>query len=67
MKRILLYLIRLYKKLPHQGNCRFVPTCSTYAYEAISKYGCIKGIFLSIKRFFKCNPWSKSEQYDPVP
>ena len=51
MKDILLYLIKTYKKFPHAGKCRFVPTCSTYAYDAISKYGCIKGSILSIKRF----------------
>ncbi|MBP5204163.1 membrane protein insertion efficiency factor YidD [bacterium] len=67
MKDILLYLIKTYKKFPHAGKCRFVPTCSTYAYDAISKYGCIKGSILSIKRFIKCNPWNKTEQYDPVP
>lgn len=46
--------------------CRFEPTCSNYAIEAIEKHGIIKGIFLSIKRILKCNPLGPSG-YDPVP
>lgn len=46
--------------------CRYVPTCSEYAIEAINKYGVIKGTFLAVKRIFSCNPWGGSG-YDPVP
>lgn len=46
--------------------CRFTPSCSTYALEAIKKYGAAKGLFLSIKRICKCNPFHKGG-YDPVP
>ena len=46
--------------------CRFTPSCSAYALEAIKKYGAAKGIFLSIKRICKCNPFHKGG-YDPVP
>ena len=46
--------------------CRFYPTCSNYALQAIEKYGPIKGIYLSIKRILRCNPFSKGG-YDPVP
>lgn len=46
--------------------CRFTPTCSSYALEAIRKYGPIKGTYLAIKRILKCNPWHEGG-YDPVP
>ncbi|MDY5800022.1 MAG: membrane protein insertion efficiency factor YidD [Candidatus Onthomorpha sp.] len=46
--------------------CRFTPTCSQYALEAIKKYGPFKGGFLAIKRILRCNPWGGSG-YDPVP
>jgi len=46
--------------------CRFEPTCSHYALEAIQKHGIFKGIWLSIKRISKCHPWGKSG-FDPVP
>lgn len=47
-------------------SCRFTPTCSQYALEAIKKYGPFKGGLLAIKRILKCNPWGPSG-YDPVP
>ncbi|MBR5102620.1 MAG: membrane protein insertion efficiency factor YidD [Muribaculaceae bacterium] len=46
--------------------CRFTPTCSQYAVEAIRKHGPIKGTWLAIKRIVRCNPWGGSG-YDPVP
>ena len=46
-------------------GCRFQPTCSNYAKEAVNKYGIFKGSFLGIKRFLKCNPYGCSG-YDPV-
>lgn len=47
-------------------SCRFTPTCSTYALQAIKKYGPFKGTYLAIKRILKCHPWGGSG-YDPVP
>ena len=46
--------------------CRFQPTCSEYAKEAISEYGAIHGSYLAVKRMFRCHPWG-SFGYDPVP
>lgn len=68
MKKILISIIKLYQKIPGKwhNSCRFVPTCSNYAIEAINTYGCIKGLFLSFKRILRCNPWGGSG-YDPVP
>ena len=69
MKKILLKLILLYKKYisPNKpGCCRFFPTCSSYAYEAINRYGAVKGSYLSIKRLLRCHPFCKGG-YDPVP
>ncbi|MDD4290117.1 MAG: membrane protein insertion efficiency factor YidD [Patescibacteria group bacterium] len=76
MKNIFLFLIRIYQKTlspdtgwnsfkhPY-GFCKHYPTCSNYSYEAIEKYGIIKGAFLSIIRIIKCNPFSKGG-YDPL-
>ena len=49
-----------------RGMCRFTPTCSAYAKEAISKYGVLKGGYLTFKRLFKCHPFHPGG-YDPVP
>ena len=60
MKKIILLLIKLYQKYISiflGKNCRFYPTCSAYTYEAIEKFGIIKGIFLGIKRIIKCHPF----------
>ena len=61
MKKILLKLIKLYQKIPFRSHsrCKFYPTCSNYAYEAINEYGTFKGSLLTIKRIFRCNPFSK--------
>ncbi len=79
VKRFILFLIRCYQKIfsydhglmgkifPNVRYCRFLPTCSEYGYEAISKYGVIKGGFMTVKRVLRCNPWNKSDRYDPVP
>lgn len=68
MKKILIKLIRIYQLVP--GNfhnyCRHYPTCSQYAIIAIDRFGCCKGIYLSIKRIIKCNPFG-TYGYDPVP
>ena len=49
--------------------CRFIPTCSQYALEAIEKYGALKGGLLAVRRILRCNPFhrQKSIEYDPVP
>jgi len=73
MKRIfsllLIIPIKIYQTIisPLLGpSCRFTPTCSQYAVEAIQKYGPFKGSWLSFKRILKCHPWGGSG-YDPVP
>ena len=71
MKKILIKFLEFYKKsispfLEDRGvHCKFQPTCSEYTKQAIEKYGCLKGIFLGIKRILKCNPFSKGG-YDPL-
>ena len=70
MKRLLLWLIRLYQRgisAHTPPSCRFRPTCSAYAYEAIRKYGALKGSWLAVKRLCRCNPFYKGDFYDPVP
>ena len=61
MKHILIKLIKLYQKIPgnFHNSCKFIPTCSNYAIEAISECGSVKGSFMAIKRILKCNPFSK--------
>ena len=68
MKHICIKLIELYQKFisPLLGkHCRFYPTCSQYALDAINKYGVVKGLFLSFIRLLRCNPFNKGG-YDPV-
>ena len=69
LSSILLIFIQFYQHsispfLP--PACRFVPTCSQYALEAIQKYGPFKGSWLTLKRLLRCHPWGGSG-YDPVP
>ena len=62
-------LIKIYQLIisPIMGpKCRFTPTCSHYAAEALKKHGVFKGIWLSIKRISRCHPWG-GQGYDPVP
>ena len=68
MKRFSIFLIKTYQKVPLlcHFNCKYVPTCSNYAIEAITNYGFVKGWYLSIKRILRCNPFSHGG-YDPVP
>ena len=71
MKKLLLFLIKIYKKFISPFfeffgvKCKYYPTCSEYAKQAIEKYGCLKGLLLSIKRIIRCNPFSKGG-YDPL-
>ena len=70
MKRIFLAMIRFYQRSisPYfPGRCRFIPTCSAYAMEAINKHGAAKGLLLAIKRILRCHPFYKRDPYDPVP
>jgi len=62
MKHIFIFLIKAYKKLISPllpKSCRFYPTCSEYAMEALDKYGMVKGTAKSIYRVLRCNPWNK--------
>lgn len=67
MKHILIWFIKLYQKIPGPWHnmCRHIPTCSNYASEAILRYGSLKGVYLSIKRILRCNPFG-TYGYDPV-
>ncbi len=70
MKPLLLKLIRFYRRhiSPYRpACCRFTPTCSAYAMEAIQKHGALKGSLLALRRFLRCNPFYKGDFYDPVP
>ena len=69
MKWLLIKFFRLYQLLisPMLPNaCRYSPTCSQYAIEAVKKYGAFKGGWLAIKRILSCHPWG-GHGYDPVP
>ncbi|MBQ6890834.1 MAG: membrane protein insertion efficiency factor YidD [Oscillospiraceae bacterium] len=70
MKTLFLSLIRFYQKHISPAfprRCRYIPTCSQYALEAIQKYGAAKGGYLALRRFLRCHPFSKRDPYDPVP
>ncbi len=69
MKRVLIALVRWYQRAISPltpPSCRFTPTCSAYAIEALERFGAIKGGFLTVKRILRCHPWGGSG-YDPVP
>lgn len=72
MKGFLLWAIRLYRRYvsPARPNCcRFIPTCSAYALEAIEVHGALKGGLLALRRVLKCHPFHRQATvaYDPVP
>ena len=69
MSELLLKLICFYRKYLSPARppcCRFVPTCSEYAVQAITKYGALKGSWLALRRLLRCHPFHKGG-YDPVP
>lgn len=68
-KHLFLFFIRAYQIIlsPMIGpSCRFHPSCSQYAYEAILRYGSVKGLALAVKRILKCHPFNPGG-FDPVP
>jgi len=68
--RIALFALRFYKtylSILFAGSCRFEPTCSRYAYEAIERFGVARGMWLGLKRLLRCHPLSRKFGYDPVP
>jgi putative membrane protein insertion efficiency factor len=68
MKKLLINLINFYRKHISPGRpacCRFMPTCSQYALDAINKYGALKGTIMAVYRILRCNPFCKGG-YDPV-
>lgn len=72
MKGLLIRAITFYREKISPGRppcCRFIPTCSAYALEAIQTHGAVKGSFLALGRLLRCHPFhkQKSIQYDPVP
>lgn len=69
MSKIFVFFIKFYRKRISplkKPCCRFTPSCSEYALEAIQTHGALKGLYLSIKRIIRCNPFCKGG-YDPVP
>lgn len=75
-KKLIMWLIKVYQKtispdhgyfkfLHPTGYCRFFPTCSEYGYQAVEKYGIIKGGIMTIWRILRCNPWNKGGN-DPL-
>ena len=68
MKQVIVFLLTGYRMLSKYtpSNCRFHPSCSSYALEAVTKYGAFKGLYLTLLRLLRCHPYHKGG-YDPVP
>ena len=69
IRKVFIFIIRLYQKFlsPFLGaQCRYTPTCSQYAVEALQKHGALRGGWLAFKRILSCNPWG-GHGHDPVP
>ena len=68
LKKIVIFFIRIYQRISAltPSRCRFYPTCSEYAKQAIVRFGLLKGSYLAIKRILKCHPFNDGG-YDPVP
>ncbi len=71
MKKAFVAIIRFYQKylsgLKRYPTCKFIPTCSEYAIEAILTHGVLRGTWLATKRLLRCSPFCKECGYDPVP
>ncbi len=67
-RQLVLVLIRLYQRLSRltPPSCIYTPTCSQYGYEAVSRYGVLKGGWMALRRIGRCHPWAHGG-YDPVP
>jgi uncharacterized protein len=68
--RAALFALRFYKaylSMLFAGSCRYEPTCSRYAYEAVERFGVARGCWLALKRLLRCHPLSRRFGYDPVP
>lgn len=69
MARIIVLIVRIYQhtfSLLFPPACRYIPSCSQYAIDAIEKYGVLKGLYLSVRRVLRCHPFSKHNNYDPA-
>ena len=68
LARVLLLLVRLYQaaRAGRPSPCRYVPSCSTYAVEAVERHGAIRGSWVSLRRLGRCHPWG-GFGFDPVP
>jgi len=69
MKTVIIILIRAYKMIISPlfpAVCRFQPSCSEYALEAVQKYGALKGSYKAVRRLLRCHPFSKKHGWDPV-
>ncbi len=70
IKRLLMLLISVYQRLISPvlpRSCRFQPTCSEYAREALESHGILRGLYLAVRRLLTCHPWSPRHPWDPVP